>query len=194
MVVGAPPKQWLAIECLWELSQRERTLPEQVESVISLTTWLAMVSRGLLSVLDQTYVWTRENREIPKPLIMPREVRRELAALSSILPLVRQRLDAPWLSTTYMFDASEQGGGICESEADIDELREEAKWAVRGGWMTYAGGEEIRDLWKEDLEGLPGQSPDKWLPTLTTAISEMIYFVINLFSGHRRKGTSSGTS
>ena len=35
-VVAAPQRRWLAIECCWELAQRGRGLPRQVESVISL--------------------------------------------------------------------------------------------------------------------------------------------------------------
>ena len=87
-IVGSPCKQWLAIECLWELSQQTRALPTQVESVVSLATWLAMVARGLLSVLDQTYEWTHANRHSKAAQVLPQEVRspRELVALSALFP------------------------------------------------------------------------------------------------------------
>ena len=120
-------------------------LPAQVESVTSLCTWLMMVNRGALSILDQTYVWTRVHRESKVPLQMPQEVRRELAALSAVLPLIRQLWSAPWLTKVLMFDASEIGAGICETQGTITELREEARWAVRGGWLTYSGQDDLME-------------------------------------------------
>lgn len=111
-VVGGPVKQWLAIECTWALSQVDRAMPSQVESVTSLATWLFMVRRGGLSILQDTYTWTRKYRTSKVPMTMPITVRREMAAVSAVLPLVEQRWDAPWMRTVFMFDASEIGGGV----------------------------------------------------------------------------------
>ena len=156
MIVGGPKKQWLAIECLWELSQAEKVIPAQVESVVSLATWLAMMSRGLLSVLDQTYHWVRGHRSSDRLLSLPQEVRRELAALSSLLPLVGQRWDAHWMRTAFMFDASDWGSGVCETDASFEELRSEAQWAVRGGWLTYREDLGLTEKWLADaVRNLP---------------------------------------
>ena len=59
---GGPPqvfpgaeKQWLAIECCWEMVKTAQAEPKVVESVVSLICWEAMIARGLLSCLDKVY-------------------------------------------------------------------------------------------------------------------------------------------
>lgn len=114
-VMGAAPKQWLAIMCFWHLGRCGRGIPAVVESVVSLATWLLMVNRSGLSVLQTVYTWVRENRHEKKEMSIPREVRRELLALSALLPLVEQKPMAGWHRTVYIVDASDEGGGICET-------------------------------------------------------------------------------
>lgn len=55
--------------------------------------------------------------------------------------------------------------------------------------MTYAGDEEIFSWWRNDLEAR------QWGPTLVAAVSSIprsvsdaVYWVVHLFSGHRREG------
>ena len=128
-VVAAPTKRWLAVESCWELAQRGRGLPRQVESVISLCSW--MVRRGGLSTFQEVYKWCRLNRECRGALVIPREVRRELAVAATLVLLIEQRLDAPWFPAATLFDASDLGGGIYQSLAMVEELQSEARWAVR---------------------------------------------------------------
>eukprot|EP00974_Lingulodinium_polyedra_P053040 5097653-Lingulodinium_polyedra.AAC.1 len=71
-VVPGPEKQWLAIEALRELGRSGRASARSVESTVSLATWMCMIRRPLLAILDETYVWTRENRDRPGMLQVPR--------------------------------------------------------------------------------------------------------------------------
>lgn len=127
---AAPEKLWLAIEALWELAARGRGVPSVVESTLALTSWLFMTKRPALSIFEETYTWVREHREERHRQELPRMVRRELAAASSILPLVGQDLDIIWHPTAVMFDASDWGGGVVSTRATQDELRREGRWAV----------------------------------------------------------------
>ena len=124
MVTGGAEKRWLAIECCWELAQSGSAVPLQVEGMVSLSTWLFMVARTHLSVFDQVYRWTRENRPLRKAQPIPKEVRRELAVAAVILLTVEQRLDASWFQVCSLFDASDDGGGIVQSWATVQELKE----------------------------------------------------------------------
>ena len=104
-VVAAPPKRWLAIECCWELAQRGRGLPRQVGSVIRLCSWVFMVRRGGLSTFQEVYKWCRLNRECQGALVIPWEVRRELAVAATLVLLVEQILDSRTCSTRRILAA-----------------------------------------------------------------------------------------
>ena len=84
-VMAAPAKQWLAIECCWEMAQRGRAHPSQVESVVSLCLWIFMVCRSGLSVFSEVYRWCRLFREYRAARDLPKEVRRELAAAAVLI-------------------------------------------------------------------------------------------------------------
>ena len=129
-VMAAPAKQWLAtvaIECCWEMAQRGRAHPAQVESVVSLCSWICMVCRGGLSVFQEVYRWCRLFREHRGPRDLPKEVRRELAAAAVLIWLVAQKIDASWFPVATLSDASDLGGGVCQSEATSEELRDEGR-------------------------------------------------------------------
>ena len=187
IVVAAAEKQWIAAEALWHLARSGRARPVQVESLAALATWIAMTNRGALSVLDTTYGWVRENREKKKVLQIPREVRRELAALAALLPVIEQNLEAPWCTRVLMMDASDLGGGICETDASLDQLKKEARWAVRGHWLTYAGEEFLHQTWQGELpQGSAGHLSVE--VAVHRGIAPKIFFFHHFFSGLRRVG------
>ena len=146
-ITSAGEKLWTAAECLWAMAQEGFAYPRQVESVVALSNWIAMVNRGLLSVIDYTYTWVRENREVLKKIVLPREVREELAVLGALIPLVSQDLTAEWASRVYMMDASLWGGGICVTDATLEEVREEGRWGGRGHWLLLGCEDEIGAYW-----------------------------------------------
>ena len=158
-----------------------------MESVISLATWLLMVNRSGLSVLQTVYTWVRENRHEKKEMCIPREVRRELLALSALLPLVEQKLTAGWHRTVYMVDASDEGGGICETVGTLEELMEEGRWSVRGGWSTFTGDPEVVELWRAQSPELERERYEVVI-NVPRGVVPRTFIFHHLYSGLRREG------
>eukprot|EP00974_Lingulodinium_polyedra_P077827 7534348-Lingulodinium_polyedra.AAC.1 len=44
-----------------------------------------------------------------------------------------------WSERVLMTDASEEGGAVIECQAPLEQVREEARWAPRGGWTLFTG-------------------------------------------------------
>lgn len=177
LIHGSPEKLWLAVECLWYLGTHGRATAAQVESVISLATWLLMVKRAALSILESTYRWVRAHRDCHQARALPKKVRRELVALSAVLPLAQQDLRSEWCPVVMMMDAAGGdicGGGECYTFATTEELQSEAQWAVRGGWTTFTGSNDFVEMWRQ-AQPRPACSPT---PTL-----EKTYLVIVLCLG-----------
>ena len=188
---GRPPraqpdaaKQWLAAESMWEVSRCGRALPSSVESVVALATWLFMLDRGGLSAFQQVYAWRREHRASRKSLAVPIEIRRELAVVAGLPMLVGQDLTAPWQLRVMLYDASETGGGICETIATPEECRAEARWAVRGGWTKFLGDTEVLDFYQPPKR----QEPEGHRCSIPRSVRTKVFVFVHLFSGHRREG------
>ena len=129
------------------------------------------------------YQWCRLNRERRGALVIPREVRRELAVAATLVLLVEQRLGAPWSPVATLFDASDLGGGICQSPATVEELQSEARWAVRGGWVTAFGSSETL----QDLFPIPDATPELEVElAIPRSMKIWVYRSVHLFSGLRR--------
>ena len=142
-----------------------------------------MARRGGLSAFQEVYKWCRLNRECRGALVIPREVRRELAVAATLVLLAEQRLDAPWFPVATLFDASDVGGGICQSPATVEELQSEARWAVRGGWVTAFGSSETL----QDLFPTPEATPELEVELANPRSMEIwVYQFVHLFSGLRR--------
>ena len=78
--------------------------------VIGRWTWVMMLRRSTLAVLQQCYRFIRvaQGRRFN---LWP-SVRRELCMLLSLLPLLHARLDVPYFHRVIASDASELGGGV----------------------------------------------------------------------------------
>ena len=57
-------------------------------------------------------------------------------------------LAMPWDPIVTMFDASLYGGALITTEGSLEELRREARFAVRGGWTVWTG---ISSSWEADF-------------------------------------------
>jgi len=65
-----------------------RVITKAVESIISLAIWFFRIERSGLSILQEVFMWVRENRKSRKLLRLPEEVRKELAGAAAVLPIV----------------------------------------------------------------------------------------------------------
>ena len=156
-VGGTPPvvrpsleKQWMSYEVQWEIGRSGKSRVAVVESIVALTTWLFMVMRCGLSVYQEVYHWIRLFREKNGILEVPMAVRKELLAAAVAVLLVGQDLTMSWNQTVYLFDASEEGGGICSTDASWEEITKESRWGVRGGWTKFIGDQDYFEHYRAE--------------------------------------------
>ena len=119
-----------------EIGEKVETYPDVIESVLGSCTWHFLPQRPALSCFDQINSWVRENRG-GKRQNVPKELLIELKVAAAILPLIRVDLAMPWSENVTMTDASEQGGGEVITTASLKEIRREAQFALRSGWVTF---------------------------------------------------------
>lgn len=188
-VGGSPPavrpsegRLWLVVAALEELARHEEARPAEVDTITSIAGWMFLVQRPALSVFDHVYAWVREHRKARELVRLGLSVRLELAAAAAVLPLVGQSLVAEWHLRVLMLDASDEGGGVVETTARLEELRAEAKWAHRGGWSVYTGHESWTP---NDL----AEQEEKDHPVLRAPPggSCPVFRFLHLYSGHRRR-------
>ena len=183
VVRPVPEKRWLAIEVQWELARAGRGLPKVVEAIVALSTWIFMVGRDALCIYQEVYHWIRENRMTSRLLTIPREVRRELAAAAASLLVVEQDLTIPWDDVVYLFDASEDGGGVVETKATMGEVKAEGKWAVRGGWTKFLEDQDFFEHYRPTEE-----EPEKLVVRVAPGQKVASHRFLHMFSGLRRPG------
>jgi hypothetical protein len=183
VVRPVPEKRWQAIEVQWELARAGRGLAKVVEAVVALTTWIFMIGRDALCIYQEVYHWIRQNRLCGHLLSIPMEVRRELAAAAAALLLVEQDLTIEWDSIVYLFDASEEGGGVVETKAVMGEIKAEGKWAVRGGWTKFMGDQDFFGHYRPTEE-----EPEKLVIMISPGQKLASHRLVHMFSGLRRPG------
>eukprot|EP00959_Pyramimonas_sp_CCMP1952_P240218 5019678-Pyramimonas_sp.AAC.1 len=72
----------------------------------------------MLSVFSAVYSFSR--KYFSRVMKIPPSVRRELQWAAVLLPLAWADLRAPWGSMVHASDASEEGRGVCQKEADVE--------------------------------------------------------------------------
>lgn len=78
--------------------------------IVGRWTWVMMLRRCTLSVLQHAYRYCRVAQH--RPFTLWPSVRRELDMLLSLLPLLHARIDAPFFHRAIASDASELAGGV----------------------------------------------------------------------------------
>jgi hypothetical protein len=82
----------------------------QLSHIVGRWTWVMMLRRASLAVLQQCYRYCRL-AQLRRFILWP-SVRRELLMLLSLLPLLRANLHAPFFHRAIASDASELAGGV----------------------------------------------------------------------------------
>eukprot|EP00969_Alexandrium_andersonii_P330394 14602136-Alexandrium_andersonii.AAC.1 len=72
---------------------------------MGLWTWIAMLSRGMLSIPSQIYVWLAQHRGGAVAPLWP-DVKDELAALVALSVFAEANLRVGWHPWAFMVDAS----------------------------------------------------------------------------------------
>ena len=193
MVGGAPPmvlpleeKKWLLVEACRHLSQQTKVLPKVIESVVAMVTWLFLIQRSTLSIFEKVYPWIRLHRDLRGYQTISEAVRKELSLVACVLPLLGQRLDSQWSLEVFEVDASDAGAAIIATKATLAEVREEGRWAARGGWARLTEGCQ----WSQGVLGSaePEEEEEMIMPPYIPPKPIRVYRFLHLFSGHRRHG------
>ena len=100
-----------------------------IERVVGHLTFAALLRREILSCFQAVYVFIRKQYRV-HCRIWP-EVVRELKWASSLLPLVRRDLAAPWCNKVHATDASFWGRGVVSAEVPLDLIKKQARWQDR---------------------------------------------------------------
>ena len=118
-----------------------------------------------------------------------------LLMLAALMPLLQTNLETPWSATVFSTDSSDEGYGVVQTQAKLEEIVAEASFCELRGWCvsledSYADAEEAEwadpaDGWSEDVvEAAEACSP----PLPPTLPAERTYRVLHLCSGYRRLG------
>lgn len=78
--------------------------------IVGRWTWVMMLRRSTLAVLQHVYRYCRVAQH--RPFTLWRSVRRELCMLLGLLPVLNAHLDAPYFHRAIASDASELAGGV----------------------------------------------------------------------------------
>ena len=156
-----PAKQSLTAAATRAMVARGVASSSEVEHLLGSWVWMMMPVRLSLSVLDVTYQFIRERKDFPACKLWA-QVQAELMALVWLLPLLVVRLATPWHDVAYEVDASLDGFGAVATKASMEELRSEAQWCERRGWVVAADAHysELEELvWNRDHDSEQGLRP-----------------------------------
>ena len=109
----------------------------EVEHLLSIWIWMMLPCRMALSILAAIYAFMRDFAEQPARKL-PRAVQAELWCLVFLLPFFAVDLSAGWHPWAYQVDASYEGYGAVASRTWPQELRSEAQFCERKGWVVQA--------------------------------------------------------
>ena len=169
---------------LWNLGQRGKAECRDVDHAVAVATWLFMMARGGLSVFQEVYPWIRIYRETHGVLTLPKEVRRELLAAAMMVLMIGQDLTMGWCPEVMLFDASTEGGGVVKTSASWEELKSEARWAVRGNWITRTEPiQNFHDHYRND-----DPEAEKIIVRIPRGVGLIrVYRFLHMFSGAQRE-------
>ncbi|CAK0830780.1 unnamed protein product, partial [Prorocentrum cordatum] len=149
---------------LLELLKKGYATGRQVGEVAGHYAFIALAQRPMLSVFNAVYSFSR--KYFSRVMKLPPSVRRELQWAAALLPLAWSDLRAPRGSMVHASDASEEGGGVCQKEVDVDIIRaagrDEERWRFR-----HPGVSRPRDCLggPGDPVEEPKIAPVRWIPS-----------------------------
>ena len=124
---------WRLRFALDRLLQIRNASPKLLEILVGHITWIMMVRRESLALLNRCYRFI--HRDNPESVNLPFDVTSELENIRNLLPLLRASCAATWCPTLHAADASGTGLGVCYSPSSPDEVgglgRMLEKWRVR---------------------------------------------------------------
>jgi hypothetical protein len=109
---------WRVALAITEILRRGTASPAMLEILIGHVTWILMVRRESLAIINDCYRFIRASHG--PPVRLWKSVRHELSTILAILPLLHSHLYIPWHPRVTMSDASPTGVGVCTMHAPLD--------------------------------------------------------------------------
>ena len=109
--------------------------PARLEKLMGHWSWELQLSRSGYSIPHVIYAFIHRHSRSSGPVPLWDAVRAELWTLLVLSPFFKACLELPWWETAYAGDSSMPAFGIVETQATIEELREEGRWATVPGWV-----------------------------------------------------------
>ena len=104
-----------------DLLRRQFCTGRVLQLVLGHCTWAMMTRREGLSLIHHSYQFC--HKHLDESVRLWPSVRKELAWISSLLPLFRMRLNCGWGTDVMASDSSPWGVGVCSRKMDVDEIR-----------------------------------------------------------------------
>ena len=118
------------------LSNETGAFHKDIQRLMGQWAWILLLARPGFAIPDRIYAWLGEHDgEKLKQDLWP-EVRGELASLAAMSVFFFADLRLGWLTTVFMTDASLQGYAAVHCQAELDEIRPEARWAAQRAWTA----------------------------------------------------------
>lgn len=105
---------------------------EEVEHLMGHWSWTIQVARSAYAIPHCTYACIHQERGEPACRLWD-QVRAELWSLLVVSPFLKAELELPWNKTVFAGDSSTPAFGIVQTEASLEEIRGEARWAMVPG-------------------------------------------------------------
>ena len=116
-------------------SRLPRITPRQLSSLLGSWVWCFSIFKEMLSVLSACYAFNA-SAPVDVPILIWESVRQELRALVALALLLRCPLDQEWSTDVLMLDASDTGFGVVMREAPLEDIRSEARFGEKKGWVV----------------------------------------------------------
>ena len=123
------------------MSRRPNVTSKQLERLAGCITYISLLHRPLLSLLNAVYGFIHRGFVMPTR-VWP-SVARELWNCRCLLPLARAQLTLPVQPSVFATDASLAGMGVCCTEWDAGEAQAVGRWSERFRFKRIGG--ERRD-------------------------------------------------
>ena len=110
-VRAKPGRVWRLCMRIEALLRREVCSGDLLEVILGYVTWVGLLFRPSLAMLDSVYAFCRA--AVGRPTRLRGSVRRELPHFVDLLPLIRSDLRPRWYTTVIASDSSMSGVGVC---------------------------------------------------------------------------------
>ena len=129
-----PSKVLKYVELAWQILQDGRANQKQLQVVCGGFVYCCMFRRALLGLLNRVWGFITELSQEPPVVkrVLPRLVQLELVRFICAVPLAQLNLRLPMMGNVTASDASEYGGGFCQSNGLSSFGAHAAQCYVRG--------------------------------------------------------------